>query len=234
MSARDIRRYREIAGLEPENAFVWWEHSVFPAEAKAAIDAGLSPQEAREAAQQRLRQSMRDLREVARQMEAGERLRREQQENAEREREIQRELERARERQEQMDAPETRARREKLRRRLLANTVEASPAVDSIAASDSISVTQWSAQGSDPTVAEYVCLPDGKWQCLSAPTQSPRALADILSVPVVGALHVRALGRDVNPSALAGALPCSVEYLMATDELETGDNVLDDFSLGLV
>ena len=45
-----LRRFKEIAGLEPHEAFRWWEQSVFPAEARDAIQAGIGPTEAYNAA----------------------------------------------------------------------------------------------------------------------------------------------------------------------------------------
>lgn len=234
MRNHEIRRYREIAGVGPDEALIWWEHWVFPAEAKAAIENGWSPEEARVAVQLRLRERGQELSNLQRQAEAASRLEEERREQERREEERQERLERERERQAQLEVPEIRARREHLQHLLLAQVAEPDSMMESISVSDRITVTAWAGAGSPPDTAEYVCLSDGTWQSVTEPAGPPKRLSDILSVPISGALHVRTLGASPTPSALAASLPRSAHYLEPTDEFDTGDAVLDGYITGMV
>ena len=92
-----------------------------------------------------------------------------------------------------------------------------------------ITVSRWSADSDEPGVENYDQLADGSWQATSEPTAPPCTLEDIMFVDPDGALHVETVGAVPSPSILAAALPQSPEYLESVDEIETGDEVLDQY-----
>jgi hypothetical protein len=92
-----------------------------------------------------------------------------------------------------------------------------------------INVSRWTADSDEPDIQTYDQLADSMWQVLSEPTTPPCTLEDIMFVDPDGALRVDTVSTMPSPATLAAALPRSSEYLGWAEEIETGDEELDQY-----
>lgn len=231
-----IRRFKEIAGLEPHEAFHWWEQSVFPAEARDAIHAGIGPTEAYRAAvsaqRAKTEQRLADAQEATEARIRAENERR----NLEREREEQEEREyresKLKDEEEQKVARQERlARQEAFARRLRESAgVPDDPTNDSVGPAR-ISVARYTDGSSEPEIAGYVRLDDETWQPVSHDPAPAQPLEEILSFQDGQAIHIHTSDPS-SISIVAAALPRSNDVLHGVEEFDTGDDALSD-CLGL-
>lgn len=91
-----------------------------------------------------------------------------------------------------------------------------------------ITVRRWTPDHDEPDVGIYELTPDGVWTRAGSESGAPACtLEEIMFVDPDGAIHVETDGTTPTPATLAAALPQSSEYLGYVDEIETGDEVLD-------
>lgn len=231
-----IRRFKEIAGLEPHEAFQWWEQSVFPAEARDAIQAGIGPTEAYNAAVSAQRakreQQLADEREAAEERARTENERRKTERKQEEQEERDYEEWKLKNKEEQKVAQQKRlAAREEFARRM-----REAAGVPDIPTNDAdemvrISVARYTKYSSKPEITSYARLDEGTWQPLLDDAASAQTLKEILSIHDGQAIHV----HTFDPSSIAtvaAALPDSEEVLHGVEEFDTGDDALIDY-LGL-
>ena len=228
-----IRRFRDIAGLEPQEAFIWWEHSVFPSEAKAAIANNIGPEEANRLAVDAFRTKTTSVSEPSEddagpetpditaepdpEHEARKARRRERAAERKRERELEAEQERLAEL----------ARIEQFEQQM-------SDAVATAHVGDAddvsvIAVARWESEDSEPAIAGYVQLSDGSWQSLTDETMPSRPLTDIVHIAYGQALHVYTHGAASTRAVVAAALPRTPDVLEHEEEFVTGHAVLDTY-----
>ena len=231
-----IRRFKEIAGLEPHEAFRWWEQSVFPVEARDAIQAGVGPTEAYKAAvsaqHANAKQRFADAQEAAEAAARKENERR----NLEREIEEQEEREfqewRLKNEEEQEVARQDRlARQEEFARRMREAAGISETLADTAAGTIRISVARYTDSSSKPEITGFTQFDDGTWQPLHDDDASALSLEEILSVQDGQAIHVHTFDPS-SISIVAAALPRSDHVLRGVEELDTGDDALSDY-LGL-
>ena len=230
------RRFKEIAGLEPREAFRWWEQSVFPAEARDAIQAGIGPTEAyneaasrqRAKTEQRLADELLTAEERARDENERRRLEREREEREEREYQ---EWELEHEEEQKVAQQERLARQEEITRRMREAAGVSEIPTNDTAGPVRISVARYIDGSPEPEISGYARLENGTWRPVRDDAASAQYLEEILSIQDRQAIHVHTFDPS-SISMVAAALPSSEEVLQGVDDFDTGDDALSDY-LGL-
>lgn len=90
-----------------------------------------------------------------------------------------------------------------------------------------ITVSRWSPGDDEPEIVTYELTADGTWNKSGSQFGTPaRTVDDIMFVDPHGAIDVETSGT-IPANILAAAQPQSSEYLDYSEEIETGDEVLD-------
>lgn len=230
------RRFKAIAGLEPHEAFEWWEQSVFPAEARDAIQAGIGPTEAyheaasrqRAKTEQRLADELLTAEARARDENERRRLEREREEREEREYQ---EWELENEEEQKVAQQERLARQEEIARRMREAAGVSEIPTNDTAGPVRISVARYIDGSPEPEISGYARLENGTWRPVRDDAALAQPLEEILSIQDGQAIHVHTFDRS-SIALVAAALPCSNDVLQGVDEFDTGDDALSDY-LGL-